>query len=89
MYIVQVKKNSSSPFPKLVPLDSIPEQDNTKFVVRQARSRLKLWICDGAEQLSTLLVAIKMRNQIDNDLQDELFGRMEDNGTRSTYQYHC
>ena len=43
-------------------LDSIPEQDNTKFVVRQARSRLKLWICDGAEQLSTLLVAIKMRN---------------------------
>ena len=29
MYIVQVKKNSSSPFPKLVPLDSIPEQDNT------------------------------------------------------------
>ena len=43
----------------------------------------------GAEQLSTLLVAIKMRNQIDNDLQDELFGRMEDNGTRSTYQYHC
>ena len=63
MYIVQVKKKLSSPFPKLVPLDSIPEQDNTKFVVRQARSRLKLRICDEAEQLSTLLVAIKMRNQ--------------------------
>ena len=69
MYIVQVKKNSSSPFPKLVPLDSIPEQDNTKFVVRQARLRLKLRICDGTEQLSTLLVpvAIKMRNQTFSD----------------------
>ena len=48
-------------------LDSIPEQDNTKFVVRQARSRLKLRICDEAEQLSTLLVAIKMRNQTFSD----------------------
>ena len=56
MYIVQVKKNSSSPFPKLVPLDSIPEQDNTKFVVRQAHSILKLQVCDKAELLSTLLV---------------------------------
>ena len=50
MYIVQVKKKLSSPFPKLVPLDSIPEQDNTKFVVRQAHLRLKLQICDKAFQ---------------------------------------
>ena len=41
-------------------LDSIPEQDNTKFVVRQAHSILKLQVCDKAELLSTLLVAIKM-----------------------------
>ena len=50
MYIVQVKKNSSTPFPKLVPLDSIPEQDNTKFIVRQVHLRLKLQICDKAFQ---------------------------------------
>ena len=41
-------------------LDSIPEQDNTKFVVRQAHSILKLQVCDKAELLSTLLVAKKM-----------------------------
>ena len=35
-------------------LDSIPEQDNTKFVVRQAHLRLKLQICDKAFQWKLL-----------------------------------
>ena len=46
-------------------LESIPEQDNKKSVVRQVRLRLKLRICDGAERLSTLLVA--KRNQTFSD----------------------